>query len=123
MTVDYEENTTQMEMIRPWDDGVLTEDFEFTVSNNSSEVAIQYDVVVTLDEPLVDGVAMTLDGQTGTKTDDRERYEFTDMGTFAAGVDQTNTHTLSFAGDFNTIESGTDDNYDIQISIRSRQID
>lgn len=123
VTVDYEENTTQMEMVRPWDDGVLTEDFKFTVSNNSSEVAIRYDVVVTLDKALGEGVTMTLDEKKGTKTDEGKQYEFANVGTFAAGVDQTNTHTLSFAGDFNTIESGTDDNYDIQISIRSRQID
>lgn len=123
VTVSYEESTTKMEMVRPSDDGVLTKDFEFTVSNGSSEVAIQYDVVVTLDTPLKTGVAMTLDGQTGTETGDRKQYEFTNMGTFAAGENDTYTHTLSFTGDFGTISPGTDDTYNIQITIRSRQID
>lgn len=123
VTVSYEESTTAIQMDRPTNDGLKKEDFMFTVSNGSSEVAIQYDVVVTLDKPLGDGVTMTLDGQTGTETGDRKQYEFTNMGTFAAGVEQTKTHTLSFTGNFDTISPGTDDTYNIQITIRSRQID
>lgn len=123
VTVGYEENTTKMEMERPSGDGVLTRDFEFTVSNNSSEVAIRYDVVVTLDEPLVNGVTMKLDEQPGIQTDGGKKYKFTNMGTFAAGENKTDMHTLSFTGDFMEVPSGTDDTYNIQISIRSQQID
>lgn len=123
VTVSYGENTTQMEMVRPPDDGVLTEDFKFTVSNNSSEVAIRYDVVVTLDKALGEGVTMTLDEKKGTKTDEGKQYEFANVGTFAAGENKTDTHTLSFTGDFMEIPSETDNTYNIQISIRSRQVD
>lgn len=123
VTVSYEESTTAIRMERPTNDGLEEKDFIFGVSNNSSEVAIRYDVVVTLDTPLKNAVTMTLDGKTGTKTDDGKQYEFFNMGTFAAGVEQTKTHTLSFTGDFDTIRPGTDDTYNIKILIRSQQID
>lgn len=123
VTVGYDESKTAIQLVRPSGDGVLTENYEFTVSNGSSEVAIQYDVVVTLNKALGEGVTMTLDGQPGTETDGGKQYEFTNMGTFAAEMEQTIPHILSFTGDFDTIRPGTDDNYDIQISIRSRQID
>lgn len=123
VTVSYEESTTAIRMERPTNDGLEEKDFIFGVSNNSSEVAIQYDVVVTLDTPLKTGVAMTLDGKSGNVTNERKRYEFTNMGTFAAGENDTYTHTLSFTGDFDTIRPGTDDTYNIKILIRSRQID
>lgn len=122
VTVDYDD-TNEIKLVRPSTDGLLTENYKFTVSNGSSEVAIRYDVVVTLDKPLNSGVTMTLDGQTGTETGDRKQYEFTNMGTFAAGENDTYTHTLSFTGNFDTISSGTDDTYNIKILIRSRQID
>lgn len=123
VTVSYDENGTAVELIRPWNDGILTEEFHFRVSNSASEVAIRYDVVVTLNEALKNGVTMKLDGKTGTVKNDGKEYEFSDMGTFEAGVNETNTHTLSLAGDFDTILPGTDDTYGIQITIRSRQID
>lgn len=122
VTVDYDD-TNEIKLVRPSTDGLLTENYKFTVSNGSSEVAIRYDVVVTLDKPLNSGVTMTLDGQPGTETDGEKQYEFTNMGTFAAGENDTYTHTLSFTGDFGTIRPGTEDTYDIKISIRSQQID
>ena len=121
VTVGYDGNT-YMELIRPWDDGTLTEEFTFSVSNGASEVAIRYDVVVKLSQPLGTGVTMTLDGQPITAVADNT-YTFSNVGTFEAGVSETNTHTLSFSGDFMTIPSGTDDIYNIQISIYSQQID
>lgn len=122
VTVSHD-NTTEIRLVRPANDGILTEDFQFEVLNNGSEVAIQYDVVVTLDKPLRDGVTMTLDRSAGTVKDNKTVYEFRNMGTFEAGVSDTRSHTLSFAGDFDTISPGTDDAYGIQITIRSQQID
>lgn len=122
VTVSYDENT-ELKLERPTDDGTLTENFQFHVSNSVSEVAIQYDVVVTLNQSLGDGVTMTLDGMAGTEKNEGREYEFPNMGTFAAGVSGSKTHTLSFAGDFMEIPSGTDDTYSIQIAIRSQQID
>ena len=119
--VTYDDNTN-ISLVRPSNDGTLVEDFNFEVSNKNSEVAIGYDVVVQLDQALKDGVTMTLDGQTVTAEADNT-YTFSSMGTFTAGVSETKEHTLSFAGDFDTIKPGTDDTYNITISIRSQQID
>lgn len=123
VTVHYDDNTNNIEMTRPSNDGVRTERFDFSVSNGASEVAIRYDVVVTLDQALKNGVTMQLDGGTGAISDDKKTYTFSNAGTFAAGVGSTKTHTLSFAGDFDTIHPGTDDMYQIKIAIRSQQID
>lgn len=122
VTVSYDENSTKLNMIRPSNDGVLVENFTFDVSNNISEVAIRYDVVVTLNQPLRNGVTMRLDG-VECSGNTNNMYKFSNIGTFEAGVKKTNTHTLSFAGDFDTISPGTDDTYDIQIKINSQQID
>lgn len=121
VTVTYDDATTA-EMDRPTDDGVEKREFEFKVSNDTSEVAIRYDVVVTLNQPLGPGVTMTLDENTSIVTNEGKKYKFFNIGTFAAGVEETKTHTLSFNGDFMTIPSGTDDTYNIEISIRSQQI-
>lgn len=124
VTVSYDEHNTSFLMDAPSNYSELQKsEFTFEVSNGTSEVAIRYDVVVTLDKALGEGVTMTLDEESGAETDEGKQYEFANVGTFAAGVEQTNTHTLSFAGDFNTIKLGTEALYNIQISIRSRQID
>lgn len=122
VTVSYNSDNTNMKMERPADDGTQTENFQFSVSNSVSEVAIRYDVVVTLDQPLGTGVTMTLDGHTGTAEADHT-YIFSDTGTFMSGEQSTRTHSLSFAGDFSSVPPGTDDTYNIQITIRSQQID
>lgn len=122
VTVSYDENSTKLEMIRPEEDGVETRAFPFEVSNGTSEVAIQYDVVVKLNQALQDGVTMKLDDMECSESTNNT-YTFSNMGTFEAGVSDTKTHTLSFAGDFNDIRPGTDDTYQITISIHSHQID
>lgn len=122
VTVSYNSDNTNMKMERPADDGTLKRDFSFNVSKSDSEVAIRYDVVVTLDQPLGTGVTMTLDGNPGTEGADHT-YTFSDTGTFMPGEQSARTHTLSFTGDFKNIPSGTDDTYKIQITIRSQQID
>lgn len=121
VTVSYSDDT-EIEMSRPDDDGVETREFSFQVSNNASEVAIRYDVVVTLDIPLPDGVTMTLDEQPCSGSDNNV-YIFPNMGTFQAGVNDIKTHTLSFTGDFTEMPSETDEIYTINISIHSQQID
>lgn len=122
VTVRCDDDTT-VNLVRQSDDGVETEDFSFSVTNSISEVAIQYDVVVTLDKPLGNGVTMNLDGNEGTKSEDGKEYKFSNMGMFEAGKSHSSNHILSFSGDFMEIPSGTDDTYNIQITIRSQQID
>lgn len=55
----------KIDLVRPSNDGILTESFGFSVSNGSdftSEVAIKYDINVTLKEPntLPEGVTVQL---------------------------------------------------------------
>ena len=57
------DSNTKIEITRPTDDAPVTKGFSFTVSNKNSEVAIRYDVIVTLNEPLPEGVSMTVDGK------------------------------------------------------------
>lgn len=111
-----------IEMIRPTDDGILMENFNFYVSNSGSEVAIQYDLVVELDAPLPDGVTMTLDGEPCEGNSDNI-YTFTNMGTFAAGVETINPHTLTFTGDFSEYQTPGVFTYPITISVLATQID
>lgn len=121
VTVSYDDSTA-LEMTPPYDYGVQERNFQFQVSNVNSEVAIRYDVVVTLDTPLASGVTMTLDGKE-CSGNANNTYTFSGMGTFEADVSATKTHTLSFEGDFGTISAGTNDTYQVEISIRSQQID
>lgn len=121
VVVSYDDDTI-VEMMRPEDDGTLTEDFHFSVSNTVSEVAIQYDLVVKLDNPLPDGVSMALDGTSCTDSGDHT-YTFANMGTFAAGVEATHTHTLSFTGDFGIYQTPGEVEYPVTISVLAEQID
>lgn len=123
VTVSYDESKTEIEMSGPSDHGGVTESsFTFDVTNNDSEVAIRYDVVVTLEESLPDGVTMKLDGKNG-EVEDNNIYTFSNMGTFQAGVNDIKTHTLSFTGDFSIYQTVGEFSYPVEISIRSEQID
>lgn len=124
VTVSYNENTTTVEMERPADpdNQMETKGFSFNVSNCESEVAIRYDVIVTLEKTLPNGVTMTLDGEECFGNADNT-YTFSNMGTFEAGVQNTRTHTLSFTGDFTTYDTDGTYEYPVTISVRSEQID
>ena len=92
--------------------------FSFTVSNKNSEVAIRYDVIVTLNEPLPEGVSMTVDGKpcpgSGTV------FSFPNAGVFSAGSSGIKTHTISFTGNCMTIDKAS--SRTITISVQSEQI-
>lgn len=122
VTVSYDEQNTVFEMTPPYDYGVEERTFQFQVSNANSEVAVRYDIAVTLDKPLAAGVTMTLDGRV-CSGNSSNTYTFSNMGTFAAGEAETRTHTLLFKGNFMEISEGTNDTYQVEISIRSQQID
>lgn len=93
--------------------------FSFTVSNKDSEVAIGYDVVVTLGAPLPDGVTIALDNKE-ILSSGQSSYTFSNAGTFEPGYN-TKTHTLTFNGDYNIITAPFDT--DITITINAEQID
>ena len=118
-------SNTELIMEQPFDSSIVTQDFSFEVFNYSSnaisEVAIQYDVIVTLNEKLPDGVSLTMDGNDYSASDNNNKYTFSNAGTFEAGVQDSNTHTLSFTGDYSIINEQAERN--ITISIYAEQID
>lgn len=121
--VEYDPDSAHIFMERPWDDGIQTEEFVFTVSNQASEVAIQYDLEITLNKALPNGVTVELDGTTCIQNY-ATSYTATGAGIFTAGgSEQTNTHCLTFVGDYSTIKSGTDESRKITIRVHATQID
>ncbi len=74
-----------------------TASYPFSVTSES-EVALSYDVVVTLPSPLPSYISLTIpsaDGETLTPTSsDGLRYTFSNVGSFTASGG-TNTHTLT----------------------------
>lgn len=94
----------------------------FSVSNPGAEVAIRYDVEVKLDTPLPAGVTLTLDGTSG-QTEGGKRYIFSQMGCFAPGTLDIQSHTLVVAANFD--ESNTVETLEIPvtISVCAEQID
>lgn len=112
------DSNTKIEITRPTDDAPVTKGFSFTVSNKNSEVAIRYDVIVTLNEPLPEGVSMTVDGKpcpgSGTV------FSFPNAGVFSAGSNEIKTHTISFTGNYMTIDEAS--SRTITISVQSEQI-
>lgn len=66
--------------------------------NSISQVAIKYDIVVEFSEPLPTGLTLT-DGTTTLNSIDGEiTYMFSDVGNFNAGVEKSNTHTITLNG-------------------------
>lgn len=118
--VTYADDTT-IEMETPADDStdIITKDFKFSVSNKSSEVAIQYDVVVKLEKALPEGVKLTLDDK--TVSGEEGTHTFSNMGTFQAGEKEKREHTLSFTGDSEKIQQQFETN--ITVTVKAVQID
>lgn len=121
ITVNYSDNTN-IELVQPTDPDNQTEtaEFSFTVSNSASEVAIRYDLVLTLDQALPDGVTMALDGRP-CSGNSNNTYTFSKAGEFEAGETQTKTHTLTFSGDYLTIQEQS--TRTITIAVCAEQID
>lgn len=86
-----------------YDEAITEVQYPFAVTNQKdgriSEVSMQYDVIVTLPGALPDGVTVTLDGTGGTVSEDKTRYTFSNRGSFQAGQDKANQHTLKFTVD------------------------
>ena len=80
---------------------IMTAEYNFTVTNTkdgkTAETSFKYDVIVTFAETLPEGVSITVDGKIGTASSDRKKVTVKDVGVFAAGISQTNDHTLVFS--------------------------
>ena len=122
VSVTYD-SATVIEMERPTMGDMVTKQFHFSVSNQVSEVAIRYDVVVTLGEALPKGITMELDGKPCSGNTDNT-YTFSNMGTFEAGTSTSFSHKLTFTGDFAVYQPLEEEaEFPINISVYAEQID
>lgn len=117
--VTYTGNSPVQTIDRPTNDGVEEVIFPFTVTSHS-ETALQYDLEIQLDQTLPNGVTAKLDGTAVTFADCK--CTVSNAGTLAAGSNVSKKHTLSFAGDYEQINSGSDD-IQITITVDAVQID
>ena len=83
-----------------------------------SEVALTYDVLVTVDGILPAGAEITLDGRAPGRVRG-DQYTFTDAGTFEAGEEKEHEHALTVSAE--GIDSSTQLWFDV--SVRAAQID
>ncbi|MGI5958072.1 MAG: hypothetical protein ACOX60_01470 [Massiliimalia sp.] len=102
-------------------DKTVTNQFNFSVSNGASEVAMQYDVVVTLDKALPNGITMKLDGKPYSGNTGNQ-YTFSNAGTFEANKHQSIPHQLTFIGNFDEYKTPGIAEFPITISVYTEQI-
>lgn len=127
VTVQYDPSNTTLSLERDSVDDVKTQEFAFRVINPGSEVAIQYDLVVQLDEALPEGATLTL-YRVGTDTplallgpDSGAEWTIPNAGIFEAGTARSDDYTLVFAGDFEQIEGNS--TRSLSLAVRATQID
>lgn len=81
--------------------GIKVAEYDFAVTNTkdgkTAEMSFKYDVIVTLNEALPNGLSITVDGKSGTVSSDEKTVTFTDVGRFAAGNSQKYEHILAFS--------------------------
>lgn len=81
--------------------GIKVAEYDFAVTNTkdgkTAETSFKYDVIVTLNEALPNGLSITVDGKSGTVSSDEKKVTFTDVGRFAAGNSQKHEHILAFS--------------------------
>lgn len=123
VTVTYSD-PTELVMTQPPDNpkGSGFQSFAFQVSNENSEVAIQYDLVIELEQPLPNGVTMMLDNIDNMyQAQDGTTFIIPQEKPFKAGTPETREHRLFFIGDYSTINDPSFRKIDI--SVRAEQID
>ena len=102
-----------------------TAEYSFTVTNTkdgkTAEVSMEYDVIVTLPEALPAGLTMTINGKEGTASAGNKTYTFSNVGTFSAGTNKTDSCTLTFTANAGEI---TQDYHlgAIDVSIHAEQV-
>lgn len=109
-------------------DGILTQEYAIKVTNQNAngktaEVALSYDVVLTLPQALPAGVSLILDGTTGTPSGDSKTVTFENMGTFMPGTAETKTHTLTFTVTDADLITQNHQLLGISVDVRAEQID
>ncbi len=89
--------------------------YSFDVSNvengRVSQVNQKYTISLTSAEPIPNGVMVTLDGLTGTISDDRKCITFADDSwKFSHNIESTHSHTMQISADSNVVT------YDVTLS-------
>lgn len=126
-----EDGNPKIDLVRPSNDGILTESFGFSVSNDSdftSEVAIEYDINVTLQDPntLPNGVKIKLmseDKVLGSLSGSGNEGTLAASGVFEPGQAEKHKYTIVFEGDFDTIRPGIEAKDHVDITINAEQVD
>lgn len=120
--VSYQPDTIlEMECPTDPDNQIVSVSYPFTVTNHS-ETALQYDLEIQLDQSLPEGVTAELDGESISFSEGSNPVcTVPNAGSLAAESDASQQHTLSFAGDYYTISSGSD--IQITITVDAVQID
>lgn len=116
---------------RPSNDETLMKSFGFSVSNGSSsasEVAIKYDINVTLQDPntLPNGVTIELmreDELLGSLSGSGNNGALAASGVFEPGKAEKHKYTIVFEGDFSKVPSKTDYQKNVSIAINAEQVD
>lgn len=118
-------------LVRPSNDGVLAKSFGFSVSNgtgSASEVAIEYDIAVTLEEPetLPNGVTIRLmredrilDSLSGSGQD----RTLAASESFEPGKTDEHEYAIVFEGNFDAISPETDTSDYFNITVKAEQVD
>lgn len=126
-----EDGNPKIDLVRPSNDGILTESLGFSVSNGSdftSEVAIEYDINVTLEKPetLPNGVTIklmredkVLDFLSGSGNDGA----LAASGVFEPGKADEHKYAIVFEGDFDTIRPGIEAKDHVGITVNAEQVD
>lgn len=116
----------EVALTTPADGSEVSRSFSFTVSNSEggrvSDVAITYDVEITLEEALPEGVTLQLDGRSAAATEGGTRYVFGNAGTFEAGAAGSRAHELAFVAT-GGVGSGVDYQSDVTVSVIAEQVD
>ncbi len=68
-----------------------------TKDGKTAELSFKYDVIVTFNEALPEGVSISVDKINGTVSSDRKTVTISDVGRFAAGISETREHTMVFS--------------------------
>lgn len=88
-------------------------------SENTSEVSLKYDVIITLPIEVSEGLLVEVDGKSATK--DKNTYTVKSLGNFTPNEKIENTHTLTFKANSEVIRSCN--LKDAKITVYAEQID
>lgn len=101
-----------------------TVSYDLIVTNKKdssiSQVSIKYDLVVEFSEGLPTGITISDGTTTLNSADGQTTYLFSNIGDFSAGVEESNTHTITLTGSNEVLNAYSGN---ISIYVDATQID